>query len=166
MQESAPATPEAAASREQLPDKASAFSTVKEKKKDIDPTALFAQAVSRQNEGKLAEASELYQKVVKIAPRDIRALNNLGVVYMSQKKYKEAVNLFQKVLVIKPNYADAHYNLACLYSQKKEFARSFNYLKTAIKINPEVIQWAKNDADLQELRRFPDFNKLLEEKEN
>jgi tetratricopeptide (TPR) repeat protein len=166
MQESAPGITEAVVIREQLPGKASAVSTVKDKKEDVNTTALFAQAVSKQNEGKLAEASELYQKVVKIAPRDIRALNNLGVVYMSQKKYKEAVSLFQKALVIKSDYADAHYNLACLYSQKKEFARSFNYLKTAVKINPEVIQWAKNDADLQELRKFPDFNKLLEEKEN
>ena len=176
----APVTPAAAAIREQVPGKNTtvgenkpiiarntpAASTVKGKLKVVDTAALFTQAVSRQNEGKLAEASELYQKVVKIAPRDIRALNNLGVVYMSQKKYKEAVSLFKKALVIKPDYADAHYNLACLYSQKKEFARSFHYLKTAIKINPEVRQWAKNDADLQELSRFPDFNKLMEGKEN
>jgi tetratricopeptide (TPR) repeat protein len=127
---------------------------------------IFNQAMNKQSEGKLAEAKELYRKVLKSSPRNIQALNNLGVIYMSQKNYKWAIIRFQNALAIKPDYVDAHYNLACLYSQKKDVARSFHYLKAAIKLNPEVRQWAKNDNDLKELNRYPDFNNLMDGKDN
>ena len=139
---------------------------IKEKQANIDFPALFAQAVKKQNEGKLMEAKELYRKVIKNDPRNVQALNNLGVIYMSKRNYKWAAIRFNDALAIKPDYADVHYNLACLYSLKKDVARSFHYLQTAIQLNSDVRQWAKEDRDLQELNRFPDFNNLLEEPEN
>ena len=139
---------------------------VVEKQANIDYVAMFAQAVKKQNEGKLMEAKELYRKVIKNDPRNVQALNNLGVIYMSKRNYKWAAIRFNDALAIKPDYADVHYNLACLYSLKKDVARSFHYLQTAIQLNPDVRQWAKEDRDLQELNRFPDFNNLLEEPEN
>jgi tetratricopeptide (TPR) repeat protein len=141
--------------------------TVLPEEKEVgDSKDIFNQAVNKQSEGKLAEAKELYRKVIKSSPRNIQALNNLGVIYMSQKNYKWAIIRFQDALAIKPDYVDAHYNLACLYSQKKDVARSFHYLKAAIKLNPEARQWAKNDNDLKELNRYPDFNNLMDGKDN
>jgi tetratricopeptide (TPR) repeat protein len=122
--------------------------------------------MNKQSEGKLDEAKELYRKVIKSSPRNIQALNNLGVIYMTQKNYKWAIIRFQNALAVKPDYVDAHYNLACLYSQKKDVARSLYYLKAAVKLNPEVRQWAKTDNDLKELSRFPDFNNLIDGKDN
>lgn len=135
---------------------------VKEKLKVADVQALFVRAVAKQAEGKLAEAKELYALVISNSPGHVQAKNNLGVIYMNQKNYKAAEKLFKEALVIKPKYVDLHYNLACLYAQKKEYARSFHYLKTAIGINPEVRNWAKNDNDLKELSKYPDFNNLME----
>jgi tetratricopeptide (TPR) repeat protein len=134
----------------------------KEKLKVADVQALFVRAVAKQAEGKLAEAKELYATVISNSPGHVQAKNNLGVIYMNQKNYKAAEKLFKEALVIKPKYVDVHYNLACLYAQKKEYARSFHYLKTAIGINPEVRNWAKNDNDLKELSKYPDFNNLME----
>jgi tetratricopeptide (TPR) repeat protein len=171
----APGTPEAAAIREQVPGKNTTVGEIiarntpaaeTEKAKLEDAIVLYRHALALQREGKLNEAKKLYKKIIRNDPHHVNALNNLGVIYLSQKNFKWAIIRFNDALTIKPGYADAYYNLACLYSQKKEIARSFHYLKTAVKINPEVRQWAKNDADLQELSRFPDFNKLMEEKEN
>jgi tetratricopeptide (TPR) repeat protein len=133
---------------------------------NIDYATLFARALKKQNEGKLMEAKELYRKVIKNDPRNVQALNNIGVIYMSEKNYRRATLRFNDALTIKPDYADVHYNLACLYSQTKDVARSFRHLQTAIGINPEVRLWAKKDRDLQELSKSPDFHNLLEEPEN
>jgi tetratricopeptide (TPR) repeat protein len=125
--------------------------------------ALFAQALERQREGKLKEAKELYQKVVKIDQDNVQAFNNLGVIDMGEKKYKRAIMRFNEALNIKHDYPDAHYNLACLYAQKHDVSRSLLYLKNAIEFNPEVRKWAKNDGDLKDLTDLPAFKKLFGE---
>ena len=56
-----------------------------------DSKILYAQAIKKQQEGNLEEAKSLYKKVIKIDPRNIQALNNLGVIYMNKKSYKWAI---------------------------------------------------------------------------
>lgn len=129
---------------------------------NTDAKIIYEQALQRQQEGKLKEAERLYEKVVKINPRNVQALNNLGVIYMSQKKYKWAIIRFNDAIKIKHNYPEAYYNLACLFAQKNDTARSLLYLKNAIEFNPEVIKWAKDDSDLKVLADLPAFKKLLE----
>ncbi len=137
-------------------------STPKVKQEITESKTIFAQALERQHEGKLEEAKRLYRKVVKIDPNNVQALNNLGVIHMSQKRYKWAITRFKEAIKIKPDYPDAHYNLACLYAQKNDAAQSLLYLKNAIGYNPEVRHWAENDSDLQVMADLPEFKKLLE----
>jgi tetratricopeptide (TPR) repeat protein len=129
-----------------------------------DSGTLYAQAVKKQQEGKLEEAKSLYKKVIKIDPRNIQALNNLGVIYMNKRTYKWAIIRLNDALNIKYNYPDAHYNLACIYAQQNDTNRSLSYLKNAIGFNPLVKKWAENDGDLKVLADLPEFKKLLENK--
>lgn len=140
--------------------------SVKEKPEAVNSKILLQQAMKKQKEGRLAQAREIYRQIINREPRNLQALNNLGVIYLSQKNYRRAALRLNDALAVQPNYVDAHYNLACLYAQTKEFDRSLQYLKTAARINPEVRNWAKKDHDLQELSRFPDFNNLLAGQEN
>jgi tetratricopeptide (TPR) repeat protein len=133
---------------------------------EIDVRALNDEAMQKQRAGKFEEAGAIYRKVIAKEPKNIRAVNNLGVVHMSQKRYKRAAIRFNEALAINPRYVDAYYNLACLYSQKREVARSLHYLTQAVKINPAVREWAKTDADLKEIRKFPEFESLMEGREN
>jgi len=139
---------------------------VKKKLSAQEVQALFDRAVVKQNEGKIAEAREMYLKVIANSRSPVRAKNNLGVIYMTQKDYRAAEKLFKEALALKPKYVDVHYNLACLYAQRKEYARSLFYLKTAIGINPEVRNWARNDKDLKNLSNYPDFDNLMEGRSN
>ena len=132
------------------------------KQRTAESKSLFMQALERQREGKLVEAKRLYRKVVRIDPDNVQALNNLGVIHMSQKRYKRANMRFKDAINVKHDYPDAHYNLACLYAQKNDAARSLHYLKNAIRYNPEVRHWAENDGDLQTMADLPEFKKLLE----
>lgn len=123
---------------------------------------LYAQAVKKQQEGKLEEAKSLYKKVIKIDPRNIQALNNLGVIYMNKKTYKWAVIRLNDAIKVKYDYPDAHYNLACLYAQKNETDKSLSYLKNAVRLNPQARSWAAGDNDLKILADLPEFKKLME----
>ena len=140
--------------------------SVSTKQETAKSEALFAQALDRQRKGKLEEAKLLYRKVVKIDQYNVKAFNNLGVIYMSEKNYKRAIMRFNDALNIKHDYTDAHYNLACLYAQKNDAPQSLFYLKNAIEFNPEVRKWAKNDGDLKALANLPEFKKLLEKQQN
>jgi len=141
-----------------------ASAEIKVKPEIADSKNFYAQALQRQREGKLEEAKILYKKVIKIDPRNIQALNNLGVIYMTKKAHKWAIIRFNDAIKIKHDYSDAHYNLACLYAQENDAARSLFYLKNAVRFNPEVRKWAENDGDLRVMADLPEFKKLLEKK--
>jgi tetratricopeptide (TPR) repeat protein len=137
---------------------------LKPKQEIADSRIIYEQAIKKQRKGRLDEAKSLYKKVIKIDPRNIQALNNLGVIYMNKKVYKWAIIRLNDALKIKYNYSDAHYNLACLYAQKNEETRSLFHLKKAIGFNPQVREWAANDGDLKVMADLPEFKKLLEKK--
>jgi len=135
---------------------------VRTKQEIAESKALYTQALQKQHEGKLEEAQGLYKKVIKIDRLNVQALNNLGVIYMSQRNYKKAITCFHDALNIKHDYGDAHYNLACLYAQKKDTQQSLFYLKNAIEFSPKARQWAKSDSDLKVLADLPEFKNLVE----
>jgi tetratricopeptide (TPR) repeat protein len=127
-----------------------------------DGENVFEQAIRKQRQGKLEEAKELYKKVIRKEPRHFQALNNLGVVYLKLKTYKWAIVRFNDAIDVKHDYVDAHYNLACLYAQKNDRQQSLFYLKNAVHLNPEVRQWAAQDDDLKNLADLPEFNKIVQ----
>jgi tetratricopeptide (TPR) repeat protein len=131
-----------------------------------DPKKLYAQALQKQREGKLAEAEALYRQVLEKEPRSIQALNNLGVVHLKVKRYRRAAIRFHEALSIKNDYVDAHYNLACLYARKSDAQKSLFYLENAINLNPQVKSWAADDADFEGLAKLPDFQKLMQARDN
>lgn len=126
-----------------------------------DPKLLYEQALNSHREGKLRKAEALYQQVIKIDPRHVSALNNLGVIWMSQKRYKQAARSFNDALHVRYNYVDAHYNLACLSAKKNDKKQSLFHLKNAIGFNPEVRQWALQDNDFKILANLPEFSQLI-----
>jgi len=132
------------------------------KTRTVDSVKLYAEALRKHQEGNLEQAKDLYKKVIEIDPKNIEALNNLGVVYMKKKTYKWAIIRLNDALKIKHDYPDAHYNLACIYAQNNDLSRSLSYLKNAIGFNPQVRQWAEKDKDLEVLADLPEFKKLLE----
>ncbi|MDI6742142.1 MAG: tetratricopeptide repeat protein [Smithella sp.] len=135
---------------------------IKEEPGNNDAQALYAQAVQKQREGKLAEAKDLYKQIIKIDPKNIQALNNLGVVYMDQKVYKWAAIRLNDALKIKHDYPKAHYNLACLYAQQNNREQSLHHLQKAIGLNPEARAWAQNDEDFRAFTHLTEFKKLME----
>jgi len=131
-----------------------------------DPKKLYAQALKKQQDGHLEEARELYRQVIKLQPANVKALNNLGVVYMKMKRSKWAIARLNEAIRFKPSYADAHYNLACLYAQLNNTQKSLFYLKKAVELNPEAKNWAAQDGDFKGLENITEYKNIIQVQDN
>ncbi len=122
--------------------------------------AFYEAALRHQLAGKPAEAERLYKKVIELEPEHYRAMNNLGVLYMSQRMNREAMEVFDHLIALKGDFADPYYNLACLYAQTGNLPRSLWSLKVAVSMNKEFKDWAKADKDLEKIRHTPEFRRI------
>ena len=55
------------------------------------------------------------------------------------------------------------YNLACIYALHEEHQRAIDLLKKALELNPGLLDWSKEDSDLDALRENPAFQSLYKE---
>ena len=69
--------------------------------------------------------------------------------------------LTEKFRVFPSWEANAIYNLACFYAQIDEKEKAVVHLKSAFIARPDFIEWAKQDSDLDPLRKEPDFIALF-----
>lgn len=122
----------------------------------------YQEGLVAQRAGDLRRAEALYQNVLELDPGHVRALNNLGVIYMGQRKRDKAIALFGRAVVLKKDYVDPYYNLACLYAQRNEIDEGLWYLKVAMSINGDTKNWAERDADLKNIIASPAFKKMTE----
>ena len=126
-----------------------------------DTEILFQAGLRRQQSENPAEAEALYRRAIETDPKNLSALNNLGVICMSQKRDKEAIDIFTRLIDVKGDWADPYYNLACLYSRQGDVPKSLWNLKVALWMNKELKGWAKNDSDLEPLRSKPEYHKIV-----
>jgi tetratricopeptide (TPR) repeat protein len=126
----------------------------------------YGEALAAQRNRDFKRAEDLYQQVLVLDRDHVRAMNNLGVLFLDQKKRKEAVALFNRAIVLNKEYVDPHYNLACVYGRMNEIEESLLYLKKAIAINKEAIQWALKDDDLKNVVASEEFKKVREGQKN
>ena len=67
--------------------------------------------IALQEQGKLEEAIEAYNKALAIKPDYAEAYNNMGNALQEQGKLEEAIEAYNKALAIKPDYAEAYNNM-------------------------------------------------------
>lgn len=126
-----------------------------------DVKLLYKEALLYQQKDNLTEAQNTYRKILRIDPKHLSALNNLGVIYMSQKRSDAAKQIFTKAITLDKDYVEPYYNLACLYSQTGDTSNSLSYLKKAIILKNDVKNWAINDTDLVNIQALDEFKKIV-----
>jgi hypothetical protein len=52
------------------------------------------------------------------------------------------------------------YNLACHYSQTGEPEKAVAELKSSLEMNPELVEWSKQDSDLDPIRTLPEYHAI------
>ncbi len=115
-----------------------------------------------QKTGNLGEAEQIYRKILARQPDNASAVNNIGVIYMTQGRKDEAIGMFNYAITLKDTDVDAYYNLACLYARTNDREQSLQFLKKAAAMNPDVKRWAKEDQDLKGLKALAEFKKIVE----
>jgi len=79
----------------------------------------------------------LYTQMVKVTPRAISPLNNLGAALAERGDVNEAMECFTKVLKIKPDNVDAHINLGKTYADQGKYDEAMSYYEKAMRLTPK-----------------------------
>ena len=74
---------------------------------------------------------------------------------------EEFVNLNSQLVRLRPDNATAHYNLACSLALVRRKADALRALQRAIELGYDDYQWMAEDADLDGLKKSPEFHALL-----
>ncbi len=150
-----PKPPAASEHKYRMPAETSAKKPVLDAKKHYDRGRVFYK------KGRLRDAKRLYGEALKIDPGYVDALNNLAVIYMHEKNFSAAQRNLEKAIRLKPADVDPYYNLACVFAIKGEVSKSLSRLKKAVSMDRSVRQWAQKDADLNNVRRAPEFKDII-----
>ena len=91
--------------------------------------------------------------------------NHIGDYYLKNGQLAKSRTLQESMaehLYVFPCWeGNAHYNLARFYSLNNFPAEAIGQLRSAIKIKPDLIEWAKQDSDLDPLREMAEFQALF-----
>lgn len=79
---------------------------------DSIPKKLFKQGVTDLKANHLFEACGNFNAVLALEPENLKALNNLAVIYYEMEMFQEAKSTFEKILKIEPTNEIATENLA------------------------------------------------------
>ncbi len=97
----------------------------------------IAVAIGLQKQQHLAEAEQLYARVLEVAPHHPDALHYTGLLAHQQGRGDEAVKLIEESLALAPNQADWHSNYAIVLQSRGRFDDAIREYERAISINPQ-----------------------------
>ena len=84
--------------------------------------------IALQNQGKLEEAIDAYNKALSLKPDYAETYNNIGNTLKAQAKLEEAIKAYTKAISIKPNNTESYWNL---FGTSENFEVLFGSLKIA-----------------------------------
>jgi tetratricopeptide (TPR) repeat protein len=91
---------------------------------------------------------------------------HLAQLYVERGEIKRATQLQEEVATlledIPEERSSARYNLACFYALSGQTAQALTELAAALKSNPDLIEWSKQDSDLDSLRNEPAYQALYQ----
>ncbi len=97
---------------------------------------LFSAGVAAHRAGDLTTARSAYGQVLAMAPNDIDALNNLGVLYTSLQQYDNAEAALRRAVAQAPSNAGAWANLGTLLRERGRTSDAIAAFQHALTIDP------------------------------
>ena len=115
-----------------------------DKNKNLTIDEAFSLAVKNHKKNYIRVAQKLYEKILKINPNHIDALNNLGSIFKELDQIEKAKKCYEKVIEIDPNYLNALNNLGIVFSELGENREAKNCYEKVIEIDPSHIDALNN----------------------
>ncbi len=109
---------------------------------------LISNALSLHSKGKIKEALEIYNFLIKNKIYDPIVFNNLGSIYSQLRQFDKAILLFDESIKKFPNSLEAYPNLANVLVIKGKSDIAKKILKRAIVLNPNYIRPYSNLAGI------------------
>src|SRR5262250_71603 len=100
----------------------------------------FARGVELQQKGDLEGARAAYEAALKLIPRRIDALSNLGVIFAKLGQYDQAIIRYQQALTIDPKELSIRLNLGIAYYQIDKYQQALGEFEQVVKAQPDNIQ--------------------------
>jgi tetratricopeptide (TPR) repeat protein len=105
--------------------------------KERQVVELLTRAVTLHQAGSLAEAAQLYRRVLSIYDRHADALHLLGVIEHQQGRHDTACALIEQALTVSPQRWAFYSNLACALQAQKKFDEAVAAYQKAIELGGE-----------------------------
>ncbi len=124
-----------------------------------DPLAVvhekLRQGLALHQQGRLAEAEQCYEEVLRSTPKHFDALHLLGVLAMQTGRPERGVDLIARAIAINPTVAGVHSNLANGLKDLNRLDEALASYGTAIALKPDYTEAYNNRGiALHDLSRF------------
>jgi tetratricopeptide (TPR) repeat protein len=103
---------------------------------DTLPDAWNNLGVLATRENQIANSIDYFQQALKLNPRHLLSLDNLGNAYRTQKRWDEARKVLERALEIAPDDPEANYSLGMVFAQEKDTDKAYEHLQRALKERP------------------------------
>ena len=114
-------------------------------------------ALQHHNAGRISEAEDIYQQILREDPNHPVALHLLGVIAHQAGRNEVAVDLINKALSIMPNYAQAYSNLGTALKELGRVDEAVTSYHKALAIKPDYAEAHNNLGNaLHELGKLDD----------
>jgi adenylate cyclase len=138
---------------------------------DYQAPLLVAQIYSDLNDEKEATASRLRgiraaEARLKMNPDDTRALYMGANGLVALGEYEKGLEWARQALTIDPDEPMVLYNVACIQSLAQRFDDALDSLEKAIRNGFTQKSWLEHDSNLNPIRRFPRYKRLLKQLSN
>ena len=103
---------------------------------DTLPDAWNNLGVIATREGRVDDAVKVFQEGLRLNPRHLLSLDNLGNAYRLQKRWDDARKVLERALAIAPQDPEANYSLGMVFAQTDDNAKAYEHLERALQARP------------------------------
>lgn len=112
----------------------------------VKANIVYNYGLMMQDSAKDEDAVRLYNEVLMLDPKHVKANTNLGTVYMKQKKDTEAILALTNAYNVEPDNFEVNNNLGTAYRRISDFTKSAEHYNKALKVNPKDLTVMQNLA--------------------
>lgn len=105
-------------------------------------------ALMYQQAQRYEQAIEIYKEILKVQPRHIDSIINLGKIKQKQNKLYEAISFFKKALQINPKLIECCFYLGNIFKNLKFYKEAEHFYQYAISSKPEFCEVLYNLGNL------------------
>ncbi len=103
---------------------------------DRSPYFLMLQAGLMAEQGRVTEATAIYEEIIRLHPNNASAYYNIGLQLANRGRFDEAIENYKTAIRLKPDLSVASENLGYILTNAGKYREAVPYLKAAVASNP------------------------------